>query len=157
VDRQEGTTMLRTLLAVTAVAALLCTGGDAGAQQDDRPAWIVEPERLWEQVGAECGGHLPVVADDGGQAERRRRPAGGQAVTRAVVERRLSDLERQAEVVTGHTDADQAPDWLRAALAAASVEGLMRLERMLADWPRDVVIPPAVVFVALDLPTERWS
>jgi hypothetical protein len=74
---------------------------------------------------------------------------------RAAIEKRLDVLERQAEAESRRAEAEQAPDWLRAMLSAATVEGLMRLERMLADWPHDVLIPPAAVLAALDWPGGR--
>jgi hypothetical protein len=74
---------------------------------------------------------------------------------RASVEKRLEAAALRVDALVLRADAEQAPDWLRAALAAASVKGLMRLERMLADWPHDVLIPPAALLAALDLPSER--
>jgi hypothetical protein len=71
------------------------------------------------------------------------------------VEKRLELVERRAEAASRRAEAQQAPDWLRAMLSAATVAGLMRLERMLADWPHDVLIPPAALLAALDLPSER--
>ena len=70
-------------------------------------------------------------------------------------EKRLEAAELRVDVASRHAAAEQAPDWLQAVLSAASDEGLMRLERMLADWPRDVVIPLAAIFAALDLPPEE--
>ena len=72
-------------------------------------------------------------------------------MTRVAVEKRLAQIERQADAASRRADAEQAPDWLHAALSAASVAGLMRVERMLLDWPPEVPIPPAAVFAALDL------